>query len=128
MQFQKAVETCERIAMGEDVPQAQRQSLSLYLNTLSAQTTGRLNKALRHRLEIRRREGCVALKKARSTKLLVGLYRSAEGGIESDEKLPWSTVCEEHGGVVCHPSRADAEAAMSCPEDWCPTCSGQESV
>jgi len=66
--------------------------------------------------------GIVLYRKARSTKTHVGLYRSDEAGIESDPEYPWSTVCVEHGGVVCHHTRAAAETFLSHPEDWCPTC------
>lgn len=70
--------------------------------------------------------GRVEARKARSTGTLVGLYRSAEGGIESDPELPWSVVCEDHGGVLSMETRAMASTAMSQPDDWCPVCSGQE--
>lgn len=68
------------------------------------------------------RPGCVRLAYARSTGLLVGLYRAHEAGIESDEETPWATVCEEHGGVVCHTTRKLAEGWMVEPETWCPVC------
>jgi hypothetical protein len=67
-------------------------------------------------------DGLVLQRKARSTGTLVGLYKSDDAGIESDPEYPWSTVCEPHGGVVCHETRKAAEAALSHPEDWCPTC------
>jgi len=65
--------------------------------------------------------GCVTQQRNRCTKRLVGLYHSYQAGIESDPTLPWSTVCEEHGNVVCHANLANAKAAMSYP-DWCEDC------
>jgi hypothetical protein len=70
--------------------------------------------------------GIVAYRRARSTGTHVGLYKSAEAGIESDPDYPWSTVCEEHAGVVAHHTRREAESYLSHPEDWCPVCQGHE--
>jgi hypothetical protein len=70
--------------------------------------------------------GLVEQRRARSTGTLVGLYRSVEAGMESDPELPWSVVCEPHGGIVCTESRAHGRSAMSCPDDWCPVCQGDE--
>ena len=66
--------------------------------------------------------GIVLYRKARSTGTHVGLYRSVEAGIEPDPATPWSTVCEEHGGVVCYATRQNAESYLSHPEQWCPVC------
>jgi hypothetical protein len=74
----------------------------------------------------KKRDGCVKIQKSRSTGQYVGLYRSREAGIETDPEFPWSTVCEDHGGVVCHRSRKDAESNLSHPEEWCPVCQGTE--
>lgn len=70
--------------------------------------------------------GRVELRRAHSTGTQVGLYRSAEAGLEQDPDLQWAVVCEDHGGIVCMETRANARTAMSCPDEWCPTCSGQE--
>jgi len=72
--------------------------------------------------EVKARSGCLALRKARSTKTLVGLYRAKEAGIESDPRLKWATVCEEHGCLVCHETRSMAEVSLSQPQEWCPDC------
>lgn len=72
--------------------------------------------------EVRARAGCVTLRRARSTGTLVGLYRSLEAGLESDPDYPWSTVCEDHGGIVCHATRALATQGLSHPEEWCHVC------
>lgn len=72
--------------------------------------------------EARSRAGCVTLRRARSTGTLVGLYRSFKAGLEIDPDYPWSTVCEDHGGIVCHRTRALAAQNLSHPEEWCPDC------
>lgn len=71
--------------------------------------------------------GLVEQRRARSTGTKVSLYRSAEGGMESDPELPWSVVCEDHHCLVSTETRAQARSAMSCPDDWCPVCRGEES-
>lgn len=68
--------------------------------------------------------GLVQYGRARRTGTHVGVYRAAEAGIESDPATPWATVCEEHGGVVCHATRTAAEAWAPRPDEWCPTCQG----
>lgn len=82
------------------------------------------NRAVRDALdkEMKSRAGCVALRRARTTGVLVGLYKSAEAGMESGEGCEWSTVCEDHGGVVGHSLRTLADRHLSHPESWCPTC------
>ena len=73
------------------------------------------------------RAGCLIYRKARSTGTYVGLYRSAEAGMEDDPELPWSTVCEEHHTLVCHPTRKLAESHLSNPEGWCEECMESQS-
>lgn len=68
------------------------------------------------------RAGCVQLRRARQTGRVVGVYDSAESGIECDPDLPWTTVCEEHGILVCHPTKALALSHASDPEGWCEDC------
>lgn len=84
--------------------------------------------ALRSALSTYEPAGRVEVRRARSTGTLVGLYRSSKSGIESDPQLPWATVCEDHGSVVCAETRKLGRAAMSCPDEWCPTCSGEEKL
>lgn len=62
----------------------------------------------------------IVRRRARSTGTVVALYRAT---YESDPSIPWETVCEDHGGIVCHPTRRIAEGWLSHPEDWCPSCS-----
>ena len=92
---------------------------------LNPAPSGRMTRAELDR-ELAARAGCVALRYTRSGRL-VGLYRSAESGIEVDPETPWATVCEEHGGVVCHETRVLAESNLSVPETWCPDCQGDAS-
>lgn len=59
---------------------------------------------------------------------MVGLYRSKKAEIEDDPSLPWTTVCESHAGIISHATKAQAESAMKCPEDWCSVCSEDNNV
>ncbi len=68
--------------------------------------------------------GCVVQRKARQTKLLVGLYQAEQAGMESDSETPWATVCETHGSIVCHPTFQIAQSHLSDPVGWCEVCSG----
>jgi len=65
--------------------------------------------------------GLVESRRCRATGLEVGLYAAEQAGIESDPEVPWATVCEEHGSVVCHPTLALARSHMARPE-WCEEC------
>lgn len=69
-----------------------------------------------------KKEGLRIRRKTRSGRT-VALYRWT---YESDPEFSWSTVCEDHGGVVNHATRKDAMSYLSHPEDWCPQCSGSE--
>jgi hypothetical protein len=79
-------------------------------------------RGLERKLKLPDHAGIVMYRKARSTGTHVGLYDALEAGFESDPETPWATVCEEHGGIVCHATRKAAETYLSHPEDWCPTC------
>ncbi|HEX6940624.1 MAG TPA: hypothetical protein VF158_14500 [Longimicrobiales bacterium] len=69
--------------------------------------------------------GCVQMRRARSTGCLVGVYYAPEAGMDDDEgRAPWSTVCEEHGHVCAHETRALAVAHAAAPEGWCEACKG----
>lgn len=59
-------------------------------------------------------------RKARSTGTRVYLERFDKDHSDG----PYATVCEDHGGIVHHPTRKLAEQWLSHPEDWCPTCQG----
>ncbi len=68
--------------------------------------------------------GLVQYRRARSTGTHVGIYNNAQAGIGEGDPNPWSTVCEEHGGIVTHPTLELARAHAPRPDDWCPTCQG----
>ena len=36
--------------------------------------------------------------------------------------LRWETICEEHGSVCSHPTRALARSFLAAPEEWCEEC------
>lgn len=58
-------------------------------------------------------------RRARSTKTVVQLWRDLDD-------MPWMTVCADHGGCVGHDTRKLAEGWLSHPEEWCPTCRGDD--
>lgn len=71
----------------------------------------------------RERAGCRSLRVARSTDRLVGVYAGEEAGLDTDDgRAPYSTVCEVHGSVVCHPTLRLAEAHAADPAGWCESC------
>lgn len=71
--------------------------------------------------------GVLECRRARSTGLLVTLYDGEAAGLDTDGGR-YSTVCEPHGGIVCHSSRRTARDWMSSPESWCPRCQGDEEA
>ena len=72
-------------------------------------------------VEASNRAGCVQLRYCRDTGFLVGVYRSAEAGIEADPASPWTTLCEKHGLCCCHPNKRLALSHAAMPE-WCAEC------
>lgn len=63
---------------------------------------------------------------ARSTKTRVTLYEAEKADLDP-EGGPWALVCEEHGSIVNHQTQKAARAWMSAPEEWCPSCRGDDS-
>lgn len=59
--------------------------------------------------------------KARSTGTTINLFRMTYA---NEPENPWELVCEEHGGIVTHPTKAAAKEWMPAPEGWCPGCRG----
>jgi hypothetical protein len=58
--------------------------------------------------------------KARSTGTQVSIYRADQAGLDDDNgKMPYSTVCETHGTVICHESLKMARSHVAQPEHWC---------
>lgn len=76
---------------------------------------------LRRKLRLPNHAGIIESRKNRASGTTIGLYHSAESGLELDPALPYSTVCETHGNIVCHETLASARQSMSQP-DWCEDC------
>ena len=66
--------------------------------------------------------GCVQQRIAQQTKSLVGVYHAEQAGMESDPSIPWATVCEKHGNLVCHPTLRLARYHAVDPKGWCEDC------
>lgn len=66
--------------------------------------------------------GLVYWHRSRRTGTYVGVYNGEVAGMDTGGGNPWSTVCEPHGGVVSHPTRAVAISHAPYPDEWCPTC------
>lgn len=64
--------------------------------------------------------GCVSQRRAQETSRVVGVYRNDQAGL--DDEYPWSTVCEDHGHIVSHPSLELARAHAAGPLGWCEAC------
>lgn len=72
---------------------------------------------------VREYVGCVKLSYCRrGTGTLVGVYRSAEAGMEEDPATPWSVVCEPHGSIVSVHSRRAAFAVSADSTEFCDDC------
>jgi hypothetical protein len=65
-------------------------------------------------------------RRARSTGTLVQVVDNRNGCIDDDPTIPWFTICVDHGGCVGHPTRKIAIDWAAAPEEWCPTCRGDE--
>lgn len=63
--------------------------------------------------------GLVQLRRNRQSYTLVGVYNAVEAGME---EYGWATVCEEHGTLVVHDTRALATSWAAEPETWCEHC------
>lgn len=74
---------------------------------------------------LRDNAGAVVSRRCRATNTTVTLYDGDEANLDTDGGR-WSTVCENHGYIVCHETRANAEAALSHPDEWCEVCLGNE--
>jgi hypothetical protein len=69
-------------------------------------------------------DGYAGLVERRKTRrgVVVGLYAADQAGMEDDPELPWATVCEDHGSIVCHPTLQLARDWMAAPHGWCDDC------
>lgn len=63
----------------------------------------------------------VQRRKARSTGTIVEVIDNRDQGFMDDDQR-WYTLCDDHGGLVGHASRALACSWAVEPEMWCPTC------
>jgi hypothetical protein len=73
-------------------------------------------------VEKKSRAGCVALRFGNRGKgPIVGVYRNAESGMESDPETPWSVVCESHNTIVCIETRSAAKSITD-PAEFCDDC------
>lgn len=69
--------------------------------------------------------GIKVYRKAQETGTYVGLYDGEAAGMDTDGGR-WQTVCEAHGWIISHPTRALAEAFLSHPLEWCERCENHE--
>lgn len=100
-------------------------------------TVGRLRRAVAARRRLRRADrlaaaaGWAGYRSARispQTGTLVVVVDAAAAGIEDDPAIRWATLCDDHDGVVCHPTRALAESNASDPAGWCDGCAAGEPL
>lgn len=70
---------------------------------------------------LRQNAGARMSQRCRQTGTTITLYRTAECGLGDVDDGVWSTVCENHGSIVQHDTRRNAESAMAYP-DWCDDC------
>ena len=70
--------------------------------------------------------GCVQQRRAQTTGGRVGVYHAELAGMDPDAG-PWATVCEEHGGIVNHPTLALARYHAADPAGWCEACQAEAS-
>jgi hypothetical protein len=66
--------------------------------------------------------GCVVQRRSRTTQTMVGVYVSEQAGLEQGRDVRWTTVCETHGMLVSHSTRADAMHHAADPSGWCDEC------
>lgn len=64
--------------------------------------------------------GLIRTRRCRATKRLVSVYDGIAAGMDTDAGR-WQTVCEDHGTVISHQTRALALAHSRSPE-WCEVC------
>lgn len=62
-------------------------------------------------------------RKNRQTGTQVSVYSADDLG---EPDMPWWTVCEDHGKLVGHYTKADALYHAAAPKGWCGVCNGTE--
>jgi hypothetical protein len=60
-------------------------------------------------------------RRCRATGTIVALYDGAQADMDT-EGGRWQTVCEDHGTVVSHRTKALAASHLSHPDEWCEEC------
>jgi hypothetical protein len=67
--------------------------------------------------------GVIQARRCRQTGRVVSIYINAVQGLDdNDGTEPYSTVCEDHGGVVSHATLALARSWAAEPRTWCEDC------
>lgn len=72
-----------------------------------------------HGLDPTQAAGLVQLRTAQQTGTLVGVYEAVAAGID---EFGYATVCEEHGELMIHETRALAVWHATTPREWCSEC------
>ena len=62
--------------------------------------------------------GCVALRRVRTTRAVVGLFHAGPDATSGE----WEVRCLTHEWTMPHPTRHDAESWIAHPEHWCSGC------
>ena len=65
--------------------------------------------------------GLVQMRRARQTGRRIGVYDGIEAGFDVGGGR-WQTVCEDHGFIISHGTRALALSHSSDPLGWCEVC------
>ena len=65
--------------------------------------------------------GLVEQRRNRRTGCVVSLYRAAAAGLDPAGGS-WVTLCETHGSLCNHETRATARAFLAAPWEWCEGC------
>lgn len=76
----------------------------------------------RIRVEATGHAGLIHRARSRQTKTVVGIYRAAEAGIDTDPDLPYAVVCEDHATCLSVATLSHARATASDPGNWCDDC------
>lgn len=66
-------------------------------------------------------DGCVTQFVSRATGTVMGVYHGAQAGMECDEALPWSIVCERHNTLVSVETLSIAHKIRD-PREFCDDC------
>lgn len=73
-----------------------------------------------------RRAGIVARRRNRETGTTILLIDSQLTDEFDSFAGRWQTICDEHGTICSHETRAVAESFMAVPSEWCHVCGEHE--